>query len=648
MKYLTKSRFKVGLECPTKLFYLGKDEYPSNKVDNPFLQSLANGGFQVGALAQCYFPFGYTVTERDQHLAVVRTNELLKKPRVTIYEAAFMHGNLFVRVDILVKRGNEVELIEVKSKTIDSNDEKNFTHKIEISADWKEHIFDVAFQKYVINQAKKELNVSSFLCLVDKSKTATVNALHQKFYIERDEENQMKVRRSGKFNKDTLGEKVLVKIPVDDYVQRILDGTDKYAPEPLANTIDFMLDVLKAQEKETPIRKAACGTCEYRCGAQIHTGFAQCWTGDGQITPADLNKPLTLDLWAQFMGTRKQQLIKNEKYFFEDLTIEDIEPLSSKDLKNVVGLTSTERRVMQIEKALSDDARPYLDRKAMRKEMASWQYPLHFIDFETTAVALPFHAGRRPYEQIAFQFSHHIVEANGAVRHANQWIATEVGEFPNFAFVRELRRCLGVTGTIFKYASHENSILVTIADQLMDSDEADKAELITFIETITHSKANSSVVWKGDRDMVDMCDLVRKLYYHPHTKGKNSIKNVLEAILVTSPFLNKKYGKATYGTKAMPSLNFKKKKWIVKPEGVVVNPYTLLPKLFDEVDEQYLLSHSDELKDGGAAMTAYARMQYTRMSEDERQAIIQGLYNYCELDTLAMVMLYEEWQYLCR
>lgn len=648
MKYLTKSRFKVGLECPTKLFYLGKDEYPSNKVDNPFLQSLANGGFQVGALAQTYFPFGYTVTERDQRLAVAKTNLLLQKPRVTIYEAAFMHGNLFVRVDILVKRGNEVELIEVKSKTIDSSDEKNFTYKPEISAEWKEHLYDVAFQKYVVNQAKKELHVSSYLCLVDKSKTATVNGLHQKFYIERDEENQMKVRRSGKFNKDTLGEKVLVKIPVDDYVQRIFDGADKYATEPLADTIDFMLGVLKATEKEAPVRKSACGSCEYRCGADTDTGFAQCWTSDGQIQPDELSKPLTLDLWAQFMGTRKQQLIKNEKYFLEDLTIEDIEPVMIKEKAETIGMTSTERRVMQIEKALSDDPRPYLDRKIMRKEMASWQYPLHFIDFETTAVALPFHVGRRPYEQIAFQFSHHIVEEDGSVRHANQWIATDVGEFPNFAFVRELRKSLGTTGTIFKYASHENSILVTISDQLAESDEADKADLIAFIETITHSKAKSGVVWKGDRDMVDMCDLVRKLYYHPHTKGKNSIKNVLEAILATSPFLNKKYGKQSYGTKALPSLNFRKKKWIVKEDGKVVNPYTLLPKLFDELDEQYVMSHSDELKDGGAAMTAYARMQYTRMSDDERQAIIQGLYNYCELDTLAMVMLFEEWRYLCR
>ncbi|MBT5759219.1 MAG: hypothetical protein HOI55_06140, partial [Candidatus Marinimicrobia bacterium] len=45
MKTLTKSRFGVALECPTKLRYTGKKEYVSNKQDNEFLQALAEGGF---------------------------------------------------------------------------------------------------------------------------------------------------------------------------------------------------------------------------------------------------------------------------------------------------------------------------------------------------------------------------------------------------------------------------------------------------------------------------------------------------------------------------------------------------------------------------------------------------------------------------
>lgn len=40
-------------------------------------------------------------------------------------------------------------------------------------------------------------------------------------------------------------------------------------------------------------------------------------------------------------------------------------------------------------------------------------------------------------------------------------------------------------------------------------------------------------------------------------------------------------------------------------------------------------------------MTAYARMQFEDMAEPERQAIRAALLRYCELDTLAMVMVFE-------
>ena len=55
MRYLTKSRFKQALECSTKLFYNKKVEYANLSNEDSFLQSLAEGGFQVGELAKFYF-----------------------------------------------------------------------------------------------------------------------------------------------------------------------------------------------------------------------------------------------------------------------------------------------------------------------------------------------------------------------------------------------------------------------------------------------------------------------------------------------------------------------------------------------------------------------------------------------------------------
>lgn len=40
-------------------------------------------------------------------------------------------------------------------------------------------------------------------------------------------------------------------------------------------------------------------------------------------------------------------------------------------------------------------------------------------------------------------------------------------------------------------------------------------------------------------------------------------------------------------------------------------------------------------------MTAWSRMQFTEMSDIEREEIQKALLKYCELDTLAMVMIWE-------
>ena len=59
-----------------------------------------------------------------------------------------------------------------------------------------------------------------------------------------------------------------------------------------------------------------------------------------------------------------------------------------------------------------------------------------------------------------------------------------------------------------------------------------------------------------------------------------------------------------------------------------------------------LSDEDDDVRNGGAAMTAYSRMQFSQMSDVEREKIRLALLKYCELDTLAMVMLVEHWMWL--
>ena len=61
-------------------------------------------------------------------------------------------------------------------------------------------------------------------------------------------------------------------------------------------------------------------------------------------------------------------------------------------------------------------------------------------------------------------------------------------------------------------------------------------------------------------------------------------------------------------------------------------------------DVERVFGVDDRIDQGGAAMTAYAKVQFTQCSAAEVKGVREALLKYCELDTLAMVMLWEEWQ----
>lgn len=118
----------------------------------------------------------------------------------------------------------------------------------------------------------------------------------------------------------------------------------------------------------------------------------------------------------------------------------------------------------------------------------------------------------------------------------------------------------------------------------------------------------------------------------------------MPAILTSSDYIKSHYSKPAYGQKGdITSLNYDNWTWVhFGSNGQVLDPYKLLPTIFEEIDVEKLdlLMGSDELADGGAAMMAYAKMQFSEMSEQEREAIAAALLKYCELDTFAMVLLY--------
>ncbi len=156
-RYLTKSIFKVGLECPRKLFYHKKpSEYFNGKEEDPFLESLAQGGYQVGVLAQLIYPGGIEIKDRDYAVAVENTQKYLTEDEAILFEAAFLKDSFYVRADISIKAGSNLRIIEVKSKSFESDDDDVFLSPQKskpgapkLYANWIPYIYDLAFQVYV-------------------------------------------------------------------------------------------------------------------------------------------------------------------------------------------------------------------------------------------------------------------------------------------------------------------------------------------------------------------------------------------------------------------------------------------------------------------------------------------------------------------
>ena len=153
---------------------------------------------------------------------------------------------------------------------------------------------------------------------------------------------------------------------------------------------------------------------------------------------------------------------------------------------------------------------PHVNKEGIKTFLDSLKYPVYYLDFETFGTAIPLFEGTRPYQQIPFQFSLHVVLDNseGAVHFS---FLAEGPEDPRPKLAAELKQLLGDSGSIVAYyAPFEKQVLNELA-----------------------------VVLPEYREWVDglqgrVIDLLKPFsnfhYYHPNQKGSASLKKVLPAL----------------------------------------------------------------------------------------------------------------------
>jgi hypothetical protein len=149
----------------------------------------------------------------------------------------------------------------------------------------------------------------------------------------------------------------------------------------------------------------------------------------------------------------------------------------------------------------------YLD-KEIKNELSKLVYPVHFLDFETFNPALPLYIGTRPYEVIPFQWSDHILDKDGTLRH-EEFLHDGTGD-PRPAFTGSLINTLGKSGSVVLYSGYETGRIKALADALPQFSD----ELLAIIPRI-----------------FDLLPQIRNNCYHPEFYGSFSIKLVLPALV---------------------------------------------------------------------------------------------------------------------
>lgn len=211
----------------------------------------------------------------------------------------------------------------------------------------------------------------------------------------------------------------------------------------------------------------------------------------------------------------------------------------------------------------------HIEPDKIRETMNSWEYPLHFLDYETFAYAIPQFDGVRPYQQMVFQYSLHTIDSPGAeIRHSEYLSRGDDGLSRSVA--EHLRDAMsGGMGTVLvwfeKFETKRNDEIGEMFPDLADFFTDLNAKTVDLMKIFSDN-----------------------LYVDPAFKGRTSIKKVLPVLV--------------------PSLNYAE------------------------------LGISDGLE---ATIKWFRAAKWSNLSADERETIFQDLLEYCTLDTMAMVRIYD-------
>jgi hypothetical protein len=244
--------------------------------------------------------------------------------------------------------------------------------------------------------------------------------------------------------------------------------------------------------------------------------------------------------------------------------LEDMHISSIKNIPEDFDLKPVQKR--QVEATKLGEA--IVDKDKISKFLKKLEYPIYFLDYETLSSIIPPFDGLKPYQQLPFQYSLHILDSPDAQLEHHEFLHT-LDSNPVPELLAQLQEDIGDKGSVLVwYEGFEkacNTLMANITPEYKD-----------FLQSV------------NDRIVDLMVPFQKGWYIDKDFMGSSSIKNVLP---------------------------------VIAPE----------------------LSYKDmDISEGATAQRLWMEAVYTgKNSEAEKSKLMESLRLYCELDTYAMVRIFE-------
>ena len=190
-----------------------------------------------------------------------------------------------------------------------------------------------------------------------------------------------------------------------------------------------------------------------------------------------------------------------------------------------------------IQKAAVLSGKTCVDKKAITDFLKTLKYPLYFLDFETVNPAIPLFDGTRPFQNIPFQLSLHIIKKAGEKPEHVEFLADNA-EDPRSQVVETLK-AIGQEGTILAYNMG-----------------FEKAVIEDLQEAFPKEKWLHSIIDRMDDIILPFRNF---WYYHPKQHGSCSIKAVLPA-LTNKSYEHLEVSKGDEAARKFLTMTYKEKK----------------------------------------------------------------------------------------